>query len=154
VAAGTRQLVVFALGREEYALPIETVHEVIRWSEPRSIGAAEPWLLGVVSVRGAIVPVCDLAVRLGHGTARAAEPRIVLVEVKAGRVGLVVDEVAEVLTVDAERIAAVPAAGDDALAGIAELDGRLIIVLDAERLLAGAQLAAKPKRAARRTRST
>ena len=49
MAAGTRQLVVFVLGREEYALPIETVQEVIRWSEPRSIGAAEPWLLGVVS---------------------------------------------------------------------------------------------------------
>src|SRR5262245_7749195 len=108
VAAGTRQLVVFALGGEEYALPIESVQEVIRWSGPRSIGAAEPWLLGVVSVRGAIVPICDLAVRLGRETPHAPEPRIVLVEVTAGPVGLVVDEVAEVITVDAARIAAVP----------------------------------------------
>jgi purine-binding chemotaxis protein CheW len=144
VAAGTRQLVVFALGGEEYALPIESVQEVIRWSEPRSIGAAEPWLLGVVSARGAIVPVCDLAVRLGRPAGRASDPKIVLVEVEAGRVGLVVDEVAEVLTVDAERIGAVPGAGDDALCGIAEVDGRLVLVLDAERLLAGAQLAARP----------
>jgi chemotaxis signal transduction protein len=154
VAADTRQLVVFVLGRDEYALPIESVQEVIRWSEPRSIGAAEPWLLGVVSVRGAIVPICDLAVRLGHPAARAPDPKIVLAEVKAGRAGFVVDEVAEVLTVDAERIGAVPGAGDDALAGIAELDGRLILVLDAERALAGAQPAAKPKRAARRTSPT
>jgi purine-binding chemotaxis protein CheW len=153
-AAGTRQLVVFSLGREEYALPIESVQEVIRWSEPRSIGAAEPWLLGVVSVRGAIVPVCDLALRLRRDGARPRDPKIVLVEVKAGRAGLVVDEVAEVLTVAAERIGAVPGAGDDALAGIAELDGRLILVLDAERVLAGVELAAKPKRAGRRTRST
>jgi purine-binding chemotaxis protein CheW len=144
VAAGNRQLVVFALGREEYALPIESVQEVIRWLEPRSIGAAEPWLLGVVSVRGAIVPICDLAVRLGRPAARGSDPKIVLVDVKAGRAGLVVDEVAEVLTLDAERIGAVPGAGDDALAGIAELDGRLILVLDAERVLARAKPAARP----------
>jgi purine-binding chemotaxis protein CheW len=150
VADGPRQLVVFVLGGEEYALPIESVQEVIRWSEPRSIGAAEPWLLGVVGVRGAIVPVCDLALRLGRNAARGGDPRIVLVEVKAGRVGLVVDEVAEVLTVDGGSIAPVPGAGDDALAGIAELDGRLILVVDAERALAGAELAAKPKRPARR----
>ena len=144
MAASTRRLVVFALGGEEYALPIESVQEVVRYAQPRSIGAVEPWLIGVVSVRGAIVPVCDLAVRLGREAAAAPDRKIVLVGVKAGLAGLVVDEVAEVLTVDAERIAPVPGAGDDALAGIADLGGRLILVLDAERVLAGARLAARP----------
>jgi purine-binding chemotaxis protein CheW len=141
-----RQLVVFALGADEYALPIETVREVIRYCEPRSIGAAKPWLLGVVSVRGTIVPVCDLALRLGREAAHGPEAKIVLVEVEAGPAGLVVDEVAEVVGVDEERISALPGAADEALTGIAELDGRLIVVLDAERLLAGVELAPRLSR--------
>jgi chemotaxis signal transduction protein len=73
--------------------------------------------------------------------------------VKAGRAGLVVDDVAEVVTLDEAQLAPLPAAGDEALAGVAELGGRLILVLDAERLLAGVQLAAKPKRAPRTRRA-
>ena len=63
--ATTRQLVVFTLGSEEYALPIRQVHEIIRYTEPRSVAAQSGWVRGVISLRGKIVPVFDLAARLG-----------------------------------------------------------------------------------------
>ena len=47
-----RQLVVFTLGAEHYALPIQQVHEIIRYSEPRSVASREDWVRGVISLRG------------------------------------------------------------------------------------------------------
>ena len=51
-----RQLVVFTLGAEQYALPIEQVHEIIRYDEPRSVASPIAWVRGVISLRGRIVP--------------------------------------------------------------------------------------------------
>ena len=60
-----RQLVVFNLGDEHYALPIAQVHEIIRYAEPRSVVSRTDWVKGVISLRGQIIPVYDLAARLG-----------------------------------------------------------------------------------------
>ena len=96
----SHQLVVFSLGSEEYALPIGTVHEIIRFSEPRSVASEVPWIRGVIGLRGKIIPIFDLAARMGL---EPSEPgKIVIVSSGAGQVGVMVDEVEEVLTV-AER---------------------------------------------------
>src|SRR3978361_2101865 len=75
-----RQLVVFSLGEEEYALPITQVHEIIRFTEPRSVSSADPGVRGVISLRGKILPVYDLATRLGVEHADVSEAKIVIVE--------------------------------------------------------------------------
>ena len=133
----THQLVVFALGREEYALPIKQVQEIIRYSEPRPVSSAEPWIRGVISLRGKIVPVYDLSLRLGLQAEDASEAKIVIVETEAGTSGVVVDEVEEVLTVDAEQLDEVPGAGTDAIAAVAKVSDRLVVLLAPERLFAG-----------------
>src|SRR4051794_39149399 len=107
-----RQLVVFSLGDEEYALPITQVHEIIRWTEPRSVASDEAWVCGVISLRGKIVPVYDLAARLGLSSERPEHAKIVIVETSNDMAGVVVDDVEEVLTVDGEQLDSVPAAGD------------------------------------------
>lgn len=61
--SSSKQLVVFSLGSEEYALPIGAVHEIIRYSEPRTVASSEPWIRGVIGLRGKIIPVFDLAAR-------------------------------------------------------------------------------------------
>ena len=76
----TRQLVIFSLGSEEYALPITRVQEIIRYSEPRSVASQTPWIRGVINLRGNIVPVCDLAERLGLGLERPESAKIVILE--------------------------------------------------------------------------
>jgi purine-binding chemotaxis protein CheW len=141
--ATTRQLVVFTLGSEEYALPIRQVHEIIRYTEPRSVAAEAGWVRGVISLRGKIVPVYDLAARLGLATEQPAEGgKIVIVETATDMAGVVVDDVEEVLTVEEAQLDAVPAAGSASIEAIAKIDDRLVILLDPEGIFAGADLAA------------
>jgi purine-binding chemotaxis protein CheW len=141
--ATTRQLVVFTLGSEEYALPIRQVHEIIRYTEPRSVAAESGWVRGVISLRGKIVPVYDLAARLGLETAEPAEGgKIVIVETATDMAGVVVDDVEEVLTVEDAQLDAVPAAGSPSIEAIAKIDDRLVILLDPEGIFAGDELAA------------
>ena len=96
------QLVVFGLGREEYALPIEQVQEIIRAVAPRTLPHADPGLLGVINLRGVTIPVFDLALVLG-GSPQEGEGKIIVIEGESQRVGIVVDEVSEVLTVSDEQ---------------------------------------------------
>jgi purine-binding chemotaxis protein CheW len=141
--ATTRQLVVFTLGSEEYALPIRQVHEIIRYTEPRSVAAESGWVRGVISLRGKIVPVYDLAARLGLHTEEQAEGgKIVIVETATDMAGVVVDDVEEVLTVAEAQLDAVPAASSASIEAIAKIDDRLVILLDPEGIFAGAELAA------------
>jgi purine-binding chemotaxis protein CheW len=126
----TRQLVVFSLGDEEYALPIADVHEIIRYTEPRSVASSVDWVRGVISLRGKIVPVYDLASRLGcAGREDAAERKIVIVEAATQLAGVVVDDVAEVITVDADQLERIPSADEAAIDAIVKLDDRLIVLL-------------------------
>ena len=126
----TRQLVVFSLGEEEYALPITQVHEIIRWTDPRSVASDEAWVRGVISLRGKIVPVYDLAARLGLLAERPEHAKIVIVQTGTDMAGVIVDDVEEVLTVDVEQLDTVPAAGDPAIEAIAKIDQRLVVLLD------------------------
>jgi purine-binding chemotaxis protein CheW len=136
------QLVVFALGADEYALPINKVQEIIRYSEPRAVSADEPWIAGVISLRGKIIPVCDLALRLGQPGHALEDAKIVIVDAAAGTAGIIVDDVAEVMTVDAGQLDPVPAAGNDFMESIAKLGDRLVVVLDPEELFGQLELAA------------
>jgi purine-binding chemotaxis protein CheW len=135
----TRQLVVFSLGEEEYALPITQVHEIIRWTEPRSVASDEAWVRGVISLRGKIVPVYDLAARLGLPSERPEHAKIVIVETASDMAGVIVDDVEEVLTVDVDQLDSVPAAGDPSIEAIAKIDQRLVVLLDPVGLFGNAE---------------
>jgi purine-binding chemotaxis protein CheW len=130
------QLVVFSLAAEAYALPVGAVREVVPYAAPRSLGRPEPWQLGVVALRGEVLPVWDLAARLGLAT--AAEPGAFLVALGAdGPVGLVVDGVSGVVTVAADAIETLPLAAGAAVTGMATIGDRLVVALDPRRLLGG-----------------
>jgi len=135
--APTRQLVVFSLGEEEYALPIADVHEIIRYTEPRSVASSDGWIRGVISLRGKIVPVYDLAVRLGEARDPARPPRkIVIVETAERMAGVIVDDVTEVLTIDCDGVEPVPSAAESSDA-IARIEDRLIVLLSPVGLFGG-----------------
>jgi purine-binding chemotaxis protein CheW len=123
----TQQLVIFSLAREEYALPITS---------------SAPWIRGVINLRGKIVPVCDLAMRLGLAHERSENAKIAVVETEGGTAGVVVDSVEEVLTVATDQIEAIASADSEYVDGVAKLDRRLPILLNPDGLLAGVSLAA------------
>jgi len=131
----SQQLVVFSLGTEEYALPIGTVSEIIRFTEPRTVASEAAWIRGVIGLRGKIIPIFDLAARMALSS--DSEPgKIVIVETGTGQVGVMVDEVEEVLTVSADQLEPVPTANTDSIEAIAKIEDRLVILLNAEGLFA------------------
>jgi purine-binding chemotaxis protein CheW len=125
----TRQLVVFTLGAEQYALPIQQVHEIIRYSEPRSVASRVHWVRGVISLRGRILPVYDLAARLGVVSKLSDEARIVIIESGTETAGVIVDGVEEVLSVGAEQIEEIPGADASLIECIAKVGDRLVVLL-------------------------
>lgn len=133
----TCQLVVCALGNEEYGLPVGQVREIVRYSEPRPVASDVPWMRGVISLRGRLVPVHDLAARLGLVTSPAGETRhppreakLVIVETAHEPIGVLVDDVVEVLTISAAQLEPVPSGSGQ----IARVGERLVLLLDGEEL--------------------
>jgi len=103
-----QQLVVFTLGSERYALPIQRVHETIRYVKPRAVASTQDWVKGVISLRGRIIPVYDLAAHLGVETMAGEDSSIVIVDTGSQTLGVIVDGVDEVLTIDDEQLEHVP----------------------------------------------
>ena len=135
----SQQLVVFSLGAEEYALPIGAVHEIIRFTEPRAVASDADWIRGVIGLRGKIIPIYDLASRIGIDVAGAEFGKIVIVETGTGQAGVVVGDVEEVLTVTNDQLEDVPTADNETISAIAKIGDRLVILLNAEGLFAGAR---------------
>jgi purine-binding chemotaxis protein CheW len=132
----SQQLVVFSLGSEEYALPIASVHEIIRFTEPRTVASDAAWIRGVIGLRGKIIPIFDLAARMEIDVAKSETGKIVIVESGTGQIGITVDEVEEVLTISSDQLEDVPTANSDSIEAIAKIDDRLVILLNPEGLFA------------------
>jgi purine-binding chemotaxis protein CheW len=132
----SQQLVVFSLGSEEYALPIGSVHEIIRFTEPRTVASDAAWIRGVIGLRGKIIPIFDLAARMELEIAGSEAGKIVIVESGTGQVGIMVDEVEEVLTVSSDQLEDVPSANSDSIEAIAKIDDRLVGLLNTSGLFA------------------
>ena len=135
----SQQLVVFTLGAEEYALPIAAVSEIIRSTEPRSVASEVAWIRGVIGLRGKIIPIFDLAARLAlPASGDGVSGKIVILETGGGQVGVMVDEVEEVLTLESGQLEDVPTANPDTVEAIAKIGDRLMILLNPEGLFAAA----------------
>jgi purine-binding chemotaxis protein CheW len=137
-----RQLVVFTLGAEQYALPIEQVHEIIRYDEPRSVASRIEWVRGVISLRGRIVPVYDLAARLRISSELTERTKIVIVESGSETAGVIVDDVEEVLTVESLQFEEVPGADVDLIDSIAKVGDRLVVLLKPTSIFSSSELVA------------
>ena len=139
-ATNPRQLVVFTLGTEHYALPIQQVHEIIRYSEPRSVASRADWVRGVISLRGRIVPVYDLATRLGRPSELTEHTKIVIVEAGSETAGVIVDGVEEVVTVEDEQLQDAPGTDTTLIDSIAKIETRLVVLLKPSAIFAAPDL--------------
>jgi purine-binding chemotaxis protein CheW len=134
------QIVTFRVGGEEFGVDIFTVQEILPFGGVTPIPSAPEFVEGVLDVRGTVVPVVDLRTRFEVGEAgHDEETRIMLVEYGQERLGLVVDSVTEVLRVPENAISAAPAyirgLAAEYVRGLVRLAGRLVILLDLERIL-------------------
>lgn len=132
-----QKLVVFAVGKQEYAVPIGTVREILAWMAPTPVPEAPPIVEGVVELRGEILPVVDLGKRFGRPRLKPdAESRIMIMDLNGRHAGWIVDDVVEVHTAVPGAISPpsplVGARHDGVVSGILKIgDNRLVVVLDA-----------------------
>jgi purine-binding chemotaxis protein CheW len=143
--SANQQFLTFKLAGEEYGVGILTVQEIRGWSAVTAIPHSAPWVLGVVDLRGVVVPVIDLRRRFELAPAEFGPSTVVIViRVNAGdeerTVGLVVDAVSEVYDIDESAYRQLPDLGSSAAGevvnGLAHTDGKTVILLDAQRLAA------------------
>lgn len=135
------QSVVFQLGNELYGIDIFRVNEIIRMREVTPLPGSEAYIRGLVNLRGKTIPVVDLANRLGLEVQEISEDtRIIVIDSDSGNVGIVVDAVREVVTVNKDQIDKAPAimsdSNSDFVDGVAKMEGGLIALLSLDRALA------------------
>ena len=133
------QIVSFHLDDEEFGLEILRVQEIIRTPPLTRVPASPAFVEGVVNLRGRVITVISMRKRFGLGARDLdKETRIIVVEVMGTVLGLLVDAVSEVLRIKPETLEPPPRLGRverEYVRGVAKLEGRLLILLDIERLM-------------------
>ena len=144
-ASAPAQYLTFLLGGESFGIGIMAVKEIIEFGEVTEVPMMPPSIRGVINVRGAVVPVMDLAARFGRPqTVPGKRTCIVIVELEADGerqvTGIVVDAVSAVLDIPAAEIEPAPSFGmrirGDFVAGMGKVNGKFVILLDVEQVLA------------------
>jgi len=148
------QVLTFMLGTELFAIGILHVKEIIAYGRVTPVPMMPAWIRGVINLRGAVVPVIDLALRLERlPSTNTARTCIVVVEVESDgertEVGVVVDAVSAVVEFAAGQIES-PAAMSallrrDFVRGMGKTNGRFVILLDAEKVLSDSEPASSGK---------
>ena len=143
-SVGTRQFLTFDLGAESYGVDILRVQEIRCWSPVTRLPLARPHVLGVLNLRGSLVPIIDMRVRLGLAQADFTPLTVIVVlsvETDGGirECGLVVDNVSDVVEIPPAALRPAPHLGGGAaqefIQSLATLGDRLLILLDCEALV-------------------
>lgn len=134
-----KKFVTFAVGEEEYAVDIIQVREIQAWSEVTILPNQPDYMRGVLNLRGIIVPIFDLRCRFGQGSTEATRLHVVVIfAIKDRIVGVLVDRVSDILTVESEEIRPVPEmegrADSKYILGLVTADERMVALLDSNNL--------------------
>lgn len=141
VSAEASQYVLFRLGDEHYGLNIKRVQSIIRFEKPTPVPRAPAGVEGVFNLRGQVIPLVDLGkVLLGREISPTPASRVIVAESALGSLGLAVDMVCEVATVDSADVRPAPTAAlgtemNEAFEGVVSHDERLVILLDIDKAL-------------------
>ena len=137
-----REFLAFKIANEEYGVDILRVQEIRSYEKPTTIANAPEHLKGVVNLRGVIVPIIDLRIKLGVGVDEVRYDHLtVVIVLNIGNrvVGVVVDGVSDVLTLEPSQLRPVPALDSnfdpEHLLAIGSVDDRMLILLDIEKFL-------------------
>jgi purine-binding chemotaxis protein CheW len=144
------QYLAFVVGGESFAMDIRSVKEVIQYGSLTAVPLMPDFIRGVINLRGAVVPVIDLSVRFGRPANEVGRRTcIVILEVEHQEtevvIGVVVDNVSEVLEIGASEIEPAPTFGStlrsEFLAGVGKVGNRFVIILDVNHVLSIEEMA-------------
>jgi purine-binding chemotaxis protein CheW len=136
----SNQVVRFMVGRESFGVDIGRVHEIVTVPDITRVPDTPDFLEGIINLRGKIISVIDLRKRLKiNGANKNKKNRILVTEIEGKVVGLIVDEVSEVLRLNPDNIEPPPemvdSAGAEYITGVGKLEDRIIMLLDVAKVL-------------------
>ena len=134
------ELVGMKLGEEEYAIDVLKIQEIIKAVEITVVPRLDNYILGVMNLRGKVIPVMDLRIKFNLSSHDFDQStRIIVVRFDRSNIGFVVDEVTAVIRVTKEMIEPAPplvgSVGQEYILGICRYDDRLVMILDIDRVL-------------------
>jgi purine-binding chemotaxis protein CheW len=145
------QYLAFTLGGETFAMDIRSIREVIQFGGITEVPLMPPFIRGVINLRGSVVPVIDLFVRFGRPACAVAHRTCTVIlelaqDDSTAELGVMVDNVSEVLSIAASEVEPAPAFGSDIraefIAGVAKVGERFVILLDVNHVLSVDEMAA------------
>lgn len=138
--SGLRELVTFRVGKQDFCIDIMMVREIRGWTPATILPHAPPFVLGVINLRGSVVPIVDLSARLGL---RPSEPDdrhvIVIAVVGTQTVGFLVNAVADIIGINQSEVQPTPDVASDAtrafIEGVIVTEERMLRVIDIKTVL-------------------
>jgi purine-binding chemotaxis protein CheW len=145
VPPGALEFLSFTLGSEEYGVDIQKVQELRGYDAVTRIANTPAFLMGVVNLRGIIVPIVDMRIKLSLGTPTYDQFTVVVVlNVGARLMGMVVDSVSDVIALTPDQVKPAPQFGTsleiDYLVGMGTLDDRIVLLVDIDHLMSSGEI--------------
>ncbi|RIK86458.1 MAG: chemotaxis protein CheW [Hyphomicrobiales bacterium] len=139
-AAANNELIAFRLGSQEFCLDIMSVRDIRGWTPTTPLPHACEYVKGVINLRGAVLPVVDLAARLGFAPVEpSARHVIIITQVGNQTIGLLVDAVSDILTVSSGSIQATPDVASELarafMKGVIAMEGRMLSLIALDSVL-------------------
>ena len=139
-AAASSELIAFRLGAQEFCLDIMSVRDIRGWTPTTPLPHSSAYVKGVINLRGAVLPVVDLAARLGFPPAEpSARHVIIIAQVGNQTIGLLVDAVSDILTVESGSIQATPNVASELarafMKGVIAMEGRMLSLIALDSVL-------------------
>lgn len=135
------EFLTFSLGQEEYGIDILKVQEIRNYEKPTQVANAPSYIKGLINLRGVIVPIIDLRMKFNLPKTDYSEFTVVIIlNLPKQIVGIIVDSVSEVITLEAEQMRPAPELSDNTmdtryLVGLGSLENRMLLLIDIEHLV-------------------
>jgi purine-binding chemotaxis protein CheW len=134
------ELIAFRLGGQEFCVDIMSVRDIRGWTPTTPLPHSPDYVKGVINLRGSVLPVIDLAARLGfRSTEPTARHVIIVTQVGNQSVGLLVDAVSDILTINADTIQPTPDVASELarafMKGVLAIEGRMISLIGLDSVL-------------------
>jgi purine-binding chemotaxis protein CheW len=146
-AAGPRELISFRINGQEFCVDIMVIREIRGWTNATALPQSPAFVRGVINLRGAVLPIVDLAARLGFDAAEISDRHVIIVaQIGTQVVGLLVDAVSDILTITDDMIQPTPDVASGAaktfVRGLIAMDGRMISLIGLDQVLPAYELEA------------
>jgi purine-binding chemotaxis protein CheW len=141
-----REYITFEVGGQVFGLDIMAIREIRAWTPITRLPRVPHYVAGVVNLRGAVLPIIDLAARLGWEPTEATPRHAIVVTQTDGQArGLIVEAVRDIVTITSESLQPPPASADGSIVsfieGLAATDERMVMILNLQAVSSGDQLA-------------